>query len=164
MEVGAPATLPAAASAAGTGSPAPATHRLTVSFEHGIHARPAALLAGSLRTLAADVRLIARGREANARSTVALMALGVPRGEESEIRAAGPDAENAVRALVAIFAAHSPTVYCHPGPSSARKPAPSPGAAPPPALSAERTELATASPDRLSGVMASPGLAVGSAL
>ncbi|MFZ1906605.1 MAG: glucose PTS transporter subunit IIA, partial [Steroidobacteraceae bacterium] len=43
--------------------------RVEVAFEHGIHARPAALLAASLKRLAADVRVRAHDREANARST-----------------------------------------------------------------------------------------------
>ncbi len=78
--------------------------RLRVGFEHGIYTRPAALLAGSGRSLAADVRIAAHGREANARSIVALMALGVERGEEIEIRATGPDATVAVQALAAVLA------------------------------------------------------------
>src|SRR5438876_953130 len=78
--------------------------RLRVDFEHGIYTRPAALLAGSVRSLAADVRIAAHGREANARSIVALMALGVERGEEIEIRATGPDATVAVQALAAVLA------------------------------------------------------------
>src|SRR5262249_11290267 len=77
--------------------------RARVAFEHGIHARPAALLAASLKHLAADVRLAARGREANARSPVALMALGAQHGDELEIRASGPDAALAVEALVAVL-------------------------------------------------------------
>ena len=77
--------------------------RLRVDFEHGIYTRPAALLAGSVRSLAADVRIAAHGREANARSIVALMALGVERGEEIEIRATGPDATVAVQALAAVL-------------------------------------------------------------
>jgi len=77
--------------------------RLKVGFEHGIYTRPAALLAGSVRNLAADVRIAAHGREANARSIVALMALGVERGEEIEIRATGPDATVAVQALAAVL-------------------------------------------------------------
>src|SRR5215472_3384168 len=88
--------------------PAAAAARVTVTFEHGIHARPAAQIAAALKTLAADVRIAARGREANARSTVALMALGVQRGDEIEIRAAGPDAANAVNVLTAAFATATP--------------------------------------------------------
>ncbi|HEX4619051.1 MAG TPA: glucose PTS transporter subunit IIA, partial [Steroidobacteraceae bacterium] len=82
-----------------------AVQRAAVTFEHGIHARPAALLAASLKELAADVRLAARGREANARSTVALMALGAQHGDEIEIRATGPDAALAVSALAAVLGA-----------------------------------------------------------
>ena len=77
--------------------------RLKVGVEHGIYTRPAALLADAVRSLAADVRIAAHGREANARSIVALMALGVERGEEIEIRATGPDATVAVQALAAVL-------------------------------------------------------------
>jgi multiphosphoryl transfer protein len=79
------------------------SRRVSVSFEHGIHARPAALLSSALKTLTADVSVVARGREANARSTVALMALGVHKGDEIEIRASGPDAEAAVGAFEAAL-------------------------------------------------------------
>jgi multiphosphoryl transfer protein len=77
--------------------------RLKVGFEHGLYTRPAALLAGSVRSLVADVRIAAHGREADARSIVALMALGVERGEEIEIRATGPDAAVAVQAAAAVL-------------------------------------------------------------
>jgi phosphoenolpyruvate-protein phosphotransferase len=146
-----------AAGAAGTSSPVhaagSAVRRLTVGFEHGIHARPAALLAGSLRSLAADVRLVARGREANARSTVALMALGVRHGEEIEIRAAGPDAESALNALASAFAAR--------GASPAARAAPAPTPTP---TVFTRPPSVPAPAGSLRGVVASPGLAVGPAL
>ena len=71
---------------------------MLVSLEHGIHARPAALLAGAVKGFAAEVTLFARGREASARSTVALMTLGVRKGDEVEIRASGPDAAAALAA------------------------------------------------------------------
>jgi multiphosphoryl transfer protein len=74
------------------------SRRMLVSLEHGIHARPAALLAGAVKGFAAEVTLVARGREASARSTIALMTLGVRRGDEVEIRATGADAEAALSA------------------------------------------------------------------
>jgi phosphotransferase system HPr (HPr) family protein len=52
---------------------------LRVPFEHGIHARPAALLAAALRAFSADVTALAHGRRANARSAVAWMELGAQR-------------------------------------------------------------------------------------
>jgi multiphosphoryl transfer protein len=72
--------------------------RLSVALEHGIHARPAALLAGALKGFASEVTLVAGGREASARSTVALLKLGVRKGEEIEIRASGSDAVAAAAA------------------------------------------------------------------
>ena len=65
-----------AAAPAGGGAPGRLTRELRVTLEHGLHARPAALLAAALKTLAADVRVAARGREANARSTTALAGPG----------------------------------------------------------------------------------------
>ncbi len=77
------------------------SRRVLVSLEHGIHARPAALLAGAVKGFAAEVTLVARGREASARSTIALMTLGVRKGDEVEIRASGTDAEAALSAVEA---------------------------------------------------------------
>jgi multiphosphoryl transfer protein len=157
MEVAAQQTNALELTPATAGAPAHATRRLRVSFEHGIHARPAALLARSLRPLAADVRVIAHGREANARSTVALMALGVQHGEEIEIRASGADAQNALNALTAVFGARAGPDE---PPAAAARPA-SPQAA------VAQHSTASASPVArgvLRGVTASPGLAVGRAL
>jgi len=130
---------------------APAVRRLTVRFEHGIHARPAALLAAALKPLAADVRILARGREANARSTVALMALGVQRGDEIEIRAAGPDAANAVSALATAFAAPA-------------APAEAPGTTRKASVRVATPPAPAAAPGQLPGVIASAGLALGPAV
>ena len=149
------AAAPVAASLAAAGT----VQRAIVSFEHGIHARPAALLATSLKSLAADVRLGLRGREANARSTVALMALGAQHGDEVEIRASGPDAALAVSALAAVLGAEAAA------PRKAAAP-PSRGATPAPGAAAAPTALSDAAPvpgDKLPGVIASRGLAVGRA-
>ena len=149
---------PAATVTAGEGT---ASRHLAVTFEHGIHARPAAVLAASLRNLAADVRLVARGRQANARSTVALMALGVQHGERVEIRATGPDAESAVNALASAIAAHAGSPATRAPLRSAR-----PGAADSLASGALAAAAVPAQPaaGSLRGVTASPGLAIGPAL
>jgi len=144
---------------------APLVRRLTVTFEHGIHARPAALLAASLRALAADVRLIARGRAANARSTIALMALSVRAGEQVELRATGPDAQHALEALTAVFASHAGGAALVGSAIAGLAEAPaavsSPRVAPPAAPAAAPSDTAQRV---LRGVTASPGLAVGRAL
>ncbi len=152
-----PATAAAAASSA---AGEPLTQRATVGFGHGLHARPAALLAAALRNLAADVRLRARGREANARSTVALMALGAQHGDEVELRASGPDAALALRALAAVLAAESAPG----GPRGVRLGGPG-TATVPPAESAVAGDIAVpVGGDVLRGVIASAGLGVGRAV
>ncbi len=75
-----------------------------VPFDHGVHARPAALIAAALRPFGAEVVLISRGRQSNARSAVAMMALGVARGETIELRAVGADAAHALAALEPLLA------------------------------------------------------------
>jgi phosphocarrier protein FPr/phosphocarrier protein len=158
MEVAAQQAPAAASGAADITSPAHAVRHLTVTFEHGIHARPAALLAASLRPLAADVRLLAHGREANARSTVALMALAAGHGDEIEMRATGPDAQNALDALAAVFAAHESTPAR--GRSASHRESTTQDA-PPPAASFAASAGASGT---LRGIVASPGLAVGPAV
>jgi phosphocarrier protein FPr/phosphocarrier protein len=92
---------PVSASARGRGtlSPAVEIRRVSVALEHGIHARPAALLANALKGYTAQVSLVAHGREASAHSTVSLMTLGVKKGDDVEIRASGVDAAAAADAV-----------------------------------------------------------------
>jgi multiphosphoryl transfer protein len=73
-------------------------------FDHGIHARPAALIAAALKPFTARVTLHAHGCEANARSTVSMMALGVQQNETVELQAHGEDAAAAIEALAKLFA------------------------------------------------------------
>jgi phosphoenolpyruvate-protein phosphotransferase len=140
--------------------------RLTVGFEHGIHARPAAVLAASLKDFAADVRVLARGHEANARSTVALMTLGAQHGDEVEIRASGPDAALALNTLAAALGASAATA---PGTRSARAAragtaAPAPIASPSPDAEPDARAAPPGRGEALPGVIASRGLAVGRAV
>lgn len=77
--------------------------RFRVPFEHGLHARPAAQMVAALRGLAADVFLLANGRRADLRSTVALMALGLRCGDDVEVQARGAQAGEALRRLAALL-------------------------------------------------------------
>ena len=70
----------------------------------GLHARPAAVLATLARPFDADVRLRLRGRDANAKSVVAVMSLEVGHGDEVEVVADGPDADAAVQTIAAALA------------------------------------------------------------
>lgn len=126
--------------------------RVRVGFVHGIHARPAALLAGSLRNLSAEVSVTLGERRANARSPVALMGLGARCGDVLELHASGPDAAAALAALTAAAAAREVTGAAA---QAATRSAGAP-AGPVPAGDLD--------PRRLPGVVASRGFAVGAAL
>ena len=76
-----------------------------ISFDHGLHARPAAMVAAKLRPFDARVSFIIQDRSVNARSTVALMSLGVHHGDIIEARASGADAEKALTALESLLGA-----------------------------------------------------------
>ncbi len=171
------APVEAAAERRGAGEPGSAearpareVRRVRVALEHGIHARPAAHIVGALKPLAGEVSLVSQGRTANARSTVALMKLGVHKGDEVEVRAVGKDAGSAVSAVAALLAgAHEE--------SGGSQRAPQPVSAAPvaghrPASSrATSTQPEAAGVDvkaragsALPGVIASRGLAVGQAV
>jgi phosphoenolpyruvate---glycerone phosphotransferase subunit DhaM len=85
---------------AGGGGPtvgdAPGTRRARLRNPLGLHARPAAVLARSVAAF--DARVTIDG--ANAASVLELMKLGVVGGHEVEIRADGPQAEDALDMVV----------------------------------------------------------------
>jgi phosphocarrier protein FPr/phosphocarrier protein len=68
------------------------TLSFAVPLAHGIHARPAALIANFAKTQAVEIAVSAHGRSANARSAVSLMALGVKHGDEMTLVARGAGA------------------------------------------------------------------------
>ena len=75
------------------------SERVTIGHDHGIHARPAALIANFAKTSAAEIAIVVRGRKANAKSAVALMSLGAQRGDELTLVASGDGAAKAVGEL-----------------------------------------------------------------
>jgi phosphoenolpyruvate-protein phosphotransferase len=117
-----------------------------LAFEHGLHARPAAQLAATARRFPQTrLRVRARGGEADAMSTTALMALGTARGDRIEVVASGANALAALEAIAALLGADAePAAVVTPAVAGA------PGAA-------------SAEPGRLRGSIASRGLALGEA-
>src|SRR3546814_14978311 len=73
---------------------------VTLSLPHGIHARPAARIGEAARGFEADVHLLKGDKRGDARSTVALLALGTAFGDEVVVQARGDDAEAALAAIV----------------------------------------------------------------
>ncbi len=122
---------------------------LVISNPSGLHARPAAVLASRAKQFTADVRLRRGENDVNARSVVAIMGLEIARGDRIEIVASGPDADEAVRTL-------SQLVRDGLGEEATTAPAATEAAASV-AVRAVRSE----DPNVLTGVPASPGIAVG---
>ena len=101
------------------GSIAAIRRSLSMPLKQGMHARPAALIAQRAKSAQAHVTLSAHGRSANARSIVALMALGVRHGDEVWIEASGMDAAPAVEGVIAgIEEALRMESASHPGESA----------------------------------------------
>ena len=99
-------TVRGGAAAVLDGAAAGAVYERSVRIEaaHGLHARPAARLAGLLRPFDAEVSLGLGDHTANARSTVAMLGLGVRHGDELRVVGRGPDREAAVTSVVGFIA------------------------------------------------------------
>ena len=77
---------------------------VTLSLPHGIHARPAARIGETARGFEAEIHLQSGEKRGDARSTVAMLALGTRLGDEVVVQARGGDAEAALAAIVALLA------------------------------------------------------------
>ncbi len=121
---------------------------LRVDLPHGLHARPSARLAAAMASFQSRVTLTLDGREADLRSAVSLMALGVARGSLVSARAQGDDAEAALGALRAALSRLAAEEAAHPQAEDPRPVSP---------------ELPTPAEEAgvLRGVRAAPGLAIG---
>ncbi len=76
-----------------TGNGGTAELSLPLSIAHGLHARPAAVLANAAKAHGGAVTVTCRGKTVNAKSVVALMSLGTQFGDVLEIRIEGPGAD-----------------------------------------------------------------------
>ncbi len=137
--------------------------RLRVPLPHGIHARPAALIAQKVREFDAAVTVIAHGRRASAASAVSLMSLGVHRDDEITLEAVGGGAHAVLDALGELIGG------THAGfqpPLENRLRAEFSAAAPPAPVRGAGAGSAAGAPVRgaeLPGVVASRGTAIGPA-
>jgi phosphocarrier protein HPr len=75
---------------------------LTVHNKVGLHARPAALFVQTAKQFNCDVKVTHGEREANAKSILSVLALGVEQGAVITIHAEGQDADQALAELEAL--------------------------------------------------------------
>jgi phosphocarrier protein HPr len=82
--------------------------KIVVNNKVGLHARPASLFVQEAAKYVSDIKVFTQdpdtkeNREANAKSILGVLTLGVFQGMEIAIRAEGDDEENAVSALLAL--------------------------------------------------------------
>jgi phosphocarrier protein FPr/phosphocarrier protein len=76
---------------------------VVVAHAHGIHARPAALIARLAKTFPYELEIRARGRGAAARSAVALMSLGIRGGDELVITGFEPAAASGIAEVARLI-------------------------------------------------------------
>jgi phosphotransferase system HPr (HPr) family protein len=82
--------------------PASCNQRITLSGD--LHARPAGALAVAAARFRSAVSVSAGERRADAKSVLSVMGLGASSGQDVTVSAEGPDAGEAVAAIVAILA------------------------------------------------------------
>ena len=75
---------------------------LTVRHPMGLHARPAALFVQKASSFTSDIRLRHGEREANAKSILGVLTLGVGQDAVIAVEAEGADAQQALEALRAL--------------------------------------------------------------
>ncbi|HET9862250.1 MAG TPA: phosphoenolpyruvate--protein phosphotransferase [Steroidobacteraceae bacterium] len=137
----------AAAPSSATAGGAVVSEALVVAHAHGLHARPAALVARVAKSLPYDLEVRARGRAANPKSTVALMSLGVRGGDEIVIAGFQREAAAGIAEIVRVIRALDS--------------APAAPGAPAEAAASTSHARRSADPAHPTGIIASRGFAVG---
>jgi phosphocarrier protein HPr len=82
----------------------PASFEQEITLTGDLHARPAGALAVAAARFAATVSLTVGGSYADAKSVLSVMGLGATSGQQVTVAAEGPDAQQAVAAIVSVLA------------------------------------------------------------
>ncbi len=121
----------------------------------GIHARPAAILADKAKAFEAQITLLKGDASANAKSITSILSLDISYGDRVQLSAAGSDAKEAIAKILPLI---------QEGLGDKESPPPIP-------LSSAATKAQTrgpsaqnSDPNLLSGLVASPGIAIGVAV
>ncbi|KQL46753.1 serine kinase [Brevibacillus choshinensis] len=74
-----------------------------VTVNGGLHARPASVLVHLLNQHQSSVKMIYNGKEANGKSILSVMALGVKTGDEITFEVDGSDEQEAASCIQKLF-------------------------------------------------------------
>lgn len=77
-----------------------------VTVSGGLHARPASVLVHLLNQHQSTVKMIYNGKEANGKSSLGVMALGVKEGEEIAFEVSGPDEQEVATGIQQLVERH----------------------------------------------------------
>jgi len=81
----------------------PANYEQAITLTGDLHARPAGVLAVAAARFSSAVSLTVGTSRADAKSVLGVMGLGATSGQHITVAAEGPDAEEAVAAIVTIL-------------------------------------------------------------
>lgn len=81
-----------------------ATRKVNITSVHGLHARPCLAIVNTVRRHRAEVTVRKDGQAADGASMFDLLSLGATQGSELVLSAEGPEASQALDALVRLFA------------------------------------------------------------
>jgi len=94
----------------------------SITLSGDLHARPAGALAVAAGRFASAVSVTAGARTVDAKSVLGVMGLGATSGQQVTVAADGPDAEEAVGALIAILGEATRVGGLRPRPAGFRGP------------------------------------------
>jgi len=77
--------------------------KVLITSPHGFHMRPAATFAALASRFQSNVTVSHAGKRANGKSTLDLLLLVAEQGAELTVEVSGPDAREALAALVALL-------------------------------------------------------------
>jgi phosphocarrier protein HPr len=81
----------------------PLVHKVVISNPQGFHMRPMAAFAQLASRFDSSVKVSREGQSVNGKSILDLMLLAAAQGTELTLEVAGPDAQNALDALVKLL-------------------------------------------------------------
>lgn len=74
-------------------------NKFMITNESGLHARPASVFVNNVKRYQSDVIIRKNGKEANGKSLMRILTLGISKGDTIEIEVSGPDEKEAMAAI-----------------------------------------------------------------
>jgi len=77
--------------------------KIIIKDPAGMHARPASIVSSQASKFDSDIKITFNGNEADMKSIMSIMMLGITKDAEVEILAEGTDAEKAIESIQAVM-------------------------------------------------------------